>query len=62
MLNDYSNIVARALKEDIGAGDVTSDNTVPADLQAKVKARAKEILDGKFKVVVVETEPKSTAK
>ena len=35
---------------------------VPADLQAKVKAKEKEILDGKFKVAVVETEPKSTAK
>ena len=35
---------------------------VPAELQAKVKAKEKEILDGKFKVAVVETEPKSTAK
>ncbi len=40
----------------------TFASKVPADLQAKVKARAKEILDGKFKVAVVETEPKSTAK
>src|SRR6478672_10262247 len=29
---------------------------VPADLQAKVKAKEKEILDGKLKVAVVETE------
>ena len=35
---------------------------VPADLQAKVKAKEKEILDGKLKVAVVETEPKSTTK
>jgi hypothetical protein len=35
---------------------------VPPDLQAKVKAREKDILDGKYKVAVVETEPKSTAK
>ena len=35
---------------------------VPADLQSKVKAKEKEILDGKFKVAVVETEPKSSAK
>jgi len=35
---------------------------VPADLQAKVKAKEKDMLDGKFKVAVVETEPKSTAK
>ena len=40
----------------------TFASKVPADLQAKVKARAKEILDGRFKVAVVETEPKSTAK
>src|SRR5215207_155599 len=35
---------------------------VPPDLQAKVKAKEKDMLDGKFKVAVVETEPKSTAK
>jgi basic membrane lipoprotein Med (substrate-binding protein (PBP1-ABC) superfamily) len=35
---------------------------VPADLQAKVKAKEKDIRDGRFKVAVVETEPKSTAK
>jgi basic membrane lipoprotein Med (substrate-binding protein (PBP1-ABC) superfamily) len=35
---------------------------VPKDLQDKVKAKEKAILDGKFKVAVVETEPKSTAK
>jgi basic membrane protein A and related proteins len=35
---------------------------VPAGLQAKVKAKEKEIIDGKFKVAVVETEPKSSAK
>ena len=35
---------------------------VPADLLSKVKAKEKEILDGKYKVAVVETEPKSTAK
>jgi basic membrane lipoprotein Med (substrate-binding protein (PBP1-ABC) superfamily) len=40
----------------------TFGGKVPADLQAKVKAKEKEILDGKFKVAVVETEPKSTAK
>ena len=35
---------------------------VGKDLQAKVAAKQKDILDGKFKVAVVETEPKSTAK
>ena len=35
---------------------------VGKDLQAKVAAKQKDILDGKFKVQVVETEPKSTAK
>ncbi len=35
---------------------------VPADLQARVKAKEKDILDGRFKVAVVETEPKSSAK
>ena len=40
----------------------TFDAKVPKDLQAKVAARQKDILDGKFKVPVVETEPKSTAK
>ena len=35
---------------------------VPPELQAKVKAREKEILDGKRKIAVVESEPKSTAK
>ncbi|HEX6137030.1 MAG TPA: BMP family protein [Casimicrobiaceae bacterium] len=40
----------------------TFADKVPADLQAKVKAKEKEILDGRFNVPVVETEPKSTAK
>jgi basic membrane protein A len=40
----------------------TFDAKVPKDLQAKVAAKQKDILDGKFKVQVVETEPKSTAK
>ena len=40
----------------------TFDAKVGKDLQAKVAAKQKDILDGKFKVQVVETEPKSTAK
>jgi basic membrane protein A and related proteins len=40
----------------------TFSTKVPADLQARVKAKERDILDGKFKVTVVETEPKSTAK
>jgi basic membrane lipoprotein Med (substrate-binding protein (PBP1-ABC) superfamily) len=40
----------------------TFASKVPADLQAKVKAKEKDILDGKAKVAVVETEPKSTAR
>jgi len=40
----------------------TFASKVPADLQAKVNAKQKDILDGKLKVAVVETEPKSTAK
>ena len=35
---------------------------VPAELAAKVKAKERDILDGRFKVPVVETEPKSTAR
>ena len=33
---------------------------VPAELVAKVKAKERDLLDGRFKVPVVETEPKST--
>jgi basic membrane protein A len=40
----------------------TFDAKIPADLKAKVAAKEKDIRDGKFKVSVVETEPKSTAK
>jgi basic membrane protein A len=40
----------------------TFDAKIPKDLQAKVAAKQKDILDGKFKVPVVETEPKTTAK
>ncbi|WP_029043691.1 MULTISPECIES: BMP family protein [Cupriavidus] len=38
----------------------TFEGKVPADVMAKVKAKEKAILDGKFVVKVVETEPKST--
>jgi basic membrane lipoprotein Med (substrate-binding protein (PBP1-ABC) superfamily) len=40
----------------------TFASKVPADLVARVKAKEKEILDGKFKVAVIDTEPKSTAR
>jgi basic membrane lipoprotein Med (substrate-binding protein (PBP1-ABC) superfamily) len=40
----------------------TFDGKVPAAVMTKVKAKEKDILDGKLKVPVVETEPKSTAK
>ena len=40
----------------------TFENKVPADIVAKVKAREKEILDGKFTVKVDDSQPKSTAK
>jgi basic membrane lipoprotein Med (substrate-binding protein (PBP1-ABC) superfamily) len=40
----------------------TFASKVPADLVTKVKAKETDILDGKFKVPVVESEPKSTAK
>ena len=40
----------------------TFDGKVPAAVMTKVKAKEKDILDGKFKVPVVETEPKSTPK
>jgi basic membrane lipoprotein Med (substrate-binding protein (PBP1-ABC) superfamily) len=40
----------------------TFESKVPKDLAEKVKAKEKAILDGKFAVKVVETEPKSTAK
>jgi basic membrane lipoprotein Med (substrate-binding protein (PBP1-ABC) superfamily) len=40
----------------------TFASKVPADLVARVKAKEKEILDGKFKVAVIDTEPKSTTR
>ena len=40
----------------------TFDAKIPADLKAKVAAKEKDIRDGKFKVTVVETEPKTNAK
>jgi basic membrane lipoprotein Med (substrate-binding protein (PBP1-ABC) superfamily) len=40
----------------------TFEKKVPADLAAKVKAKEKAILDGKFAVTVDESQPKSTAK
>ena len=40
----------------------TFDAKVPADIKAKVAAKEKDIRDGKAKIAVVETEPKTTAK
>ncbi len=40
----------------------TFEKKVPAELMAKVKAREKEILDGKFSVKVDDNAPKATAK
>jgi basic membrane protein A and related proteins len=40
----------------------TFEAKVPKELAAKVAAKQKDILDGKAKIAVVETEPKSTAK
>jgi basic membrane lipoprotein Med (substrate-binding protein (PBP1-ABC) superfamily) len=40
----------------------TFEKKVPADIVAKVKAREKDILDGKFTVKVDDSQPKSTAK
>jgi basic membrane lipoprotein Med (substrate-binding protein (PBP1-ABC) superfamily) len=40
----------------------TFEKKVPADVIAKVKAKEKAILDGKFTVKVDDTQPKSTAK
>ena len=40
----------------------TFEKKVPADIVAKVKAREKEILDGKYTVKVDDSQPKSTAK
>jgi basic membrane lipoprotein Med (substrate-binding protein (PBP1-ABC) superfamily) len=40
----------------------TFDAKVPKDVKDKVAAKEKAILDGKFAVKVVETEPKTTAK
>ena len=40
----------------------TFEKKVPAPIVAKVKAREKEILDGKFVVKVDDSQPKSTAK
>jgi nicotinate-nucleotide pyrophosphorylase (carboxylating) len=43
-LADYSELVARALAEDIGSGDVTTLHTVPADLRAEGVFHAKQQL------------------
>jgi basic membrane protein A and related proteins len=40
----------------------TFDKKVPAELQAKVQAKQKAILDGSFKVTVDDSQPKPTAK
>ncbi len=40
----------------------TFEKKVPADLMAKVKAREKDIVEGKFTVKVDDSQPKSTAK
>jgi basic membrane protein A len=40
----------------------TFEKKVPADIVAKVKAKEKDILDGKFTVKVDDGQPKSTAK
>ena len=40
----------------------TFEGKVPQATMMKVKDRMREILDGKFTVKVVETEPKTTAK
>ena len=40
----------------------TFEKKVPADISAKVKAKEKDILDGKFTVKVDDNQPKSTAK
>jgi basic membrane protein A len=40
----------------------TFEKKIPADIVAKVKAREKDILDGKFTVKVDDGQPKSTAK
>ena len=43
-MEDFTEIVARALAEDIGTGDVTSANTVPAHLPAEGTFNAKQHL------------------
>jgi basic membrane protein A len=40
----------------------TFEKKIPADIVAKVKAKEKDILDGKFTVKVDDSQPKSTAK
>ena len=40
----------------------TFEKKVPADVVAKVKAKEKAILDGRFKVAVDDNQPKPTAK
>jgi basic membrane protein A len=40
----------------------TFEKKIPADIVAKVKAKEKDILDGKFTVKVDDGQPKSTTK
>ena len=56
---DYGPFSMMAVKGSELAPLGTFEKKVPADVIAKVKAKEKAILDGKFAVKVVETEPKS---
>ena len=39
---DFSDMIARALEEDIGSGDVTSEATVPEDARARARIVQKQ--------------------
>ena len=61
LLAPFFSAVARSVPVTCNAG--ARPQSIPvAAVMTKVKAKEKDILDGKFKVPVVETEPKSTAK
>jgi len=59
---DYGSFSLMKSKGNEMSGYGTFAGKVPIDLKARVAAKEKDMRDGKFKVSVVETEPKTSAK
>jgi len=59
---DYGSFSLMKSKGNEMSGYGTFAGKIPIDLKARVAAKEKDMRDGKFKVSVVETEPKTSAK